>query len=471
MNTLHHCYYQEETTVSNALVLWSCLFAIVVSITVTFKWKINLGFLTMGFAFIIGCMMQGETFDKIYGYWPDTIVSFLIGASLLFGFAAENGTMKVLGDKLLWKFRKNMNYIPFLIFFMAMILGFLGAGPATIVILTPLAYLIGTKARVDPMLIVLSIAMGYITAGYNPWTGSGAIFLGLVEKNAGAAGAATAFPTYMKIWMTFIFKQLLFITIFFVFYQIFKKKWNKKNQGSLAVEESPAAAEFMIEKPADLNPVQKKTLTLILISCIVMVVPSLLNVWLHPSGEFFKHLLQLIKPQSVLLIAAVFASIMKLADQKKVIDRLPISAILMIVGVTFLIGIATKAGLIDILVAFFKGAHIPKFLVAPALSVLAGVLCIFGSATFVVAPLLFTMVPALSTALGIDPVSLYAAIVIGADGVGSISPFGDAGSKFIAFTPEALKERMITRQFGMMFVVGIMCGLGALLGLWNIFAH
>ncbi|MDQ7096535.1 SLC13 family permease [Desulfosporosinus sp. PR] len=446
---------------SNTAVLWSCLIAIGISIAVTYKWKVNLGFMAMSFAFLIGCMFQGDTVATVFGFWPNSIVFFLIAACLLFGFAAENGTMKMFGDKLLWRFRKNINFIPILIFLVAMLLGFLGAGSSTMVIVTPIAYSIGIAAGVDPMLIVFGVGMGYITGGYNPWTGTGVIMLGLIEKNAAAVGAASASQIYMRVWLTFVIKQIIFMAIFYVFYNVIKKKRNKGLQGN-------ESREIKIEKPADYTPVQKKTLILILISCLVIVIPSLVSTWFHPKGWFFTDLVNLCKPQAILVIAAVIANIMKLADPKKVINRLPMGAILMIVGVSFLMGIATKAGLLDVLVSLFKNEALPAFLVAPLLSILASFLTIFTSANFVVAPLLFSMVPALSAAMGLNPVGLYASIMIGADAT-SISPFSDAGAQLIAFAPDELKDRMVTKQFGMVFVVWGMCALAALLGLWSVF--
>lgn len=447
---------------SNVAILYSCLIAIAISVVVSFKWKINLGFLAMAFAFLIGCLFQGDTVDTVFNFWPNNIVFFLIAAPLFFGFAAENETMKVFGDKLLWRFRKNVNFIPVLIFLVGMILGLLGAGAATIVIVTPIAFSIGVAAGVDPVFIVLTITMGYITGSYNPWTGNGVVLSGLIEKNLGAAKSSLAFQTYMKVWITFLIKQVIFMVIFYVFYNVIKKKRNKNPQENQSLEHT-------IEKPAGYTPVQKKTLVLILISCLVIVIPSIVSAWFHPHNVFFNHLVNLCKPQAILVIAAVTAGLMKLADPKKVLNRLPMGPILMIVGVTFLLGIATKAGLIDVLVVVFKDSHMPAFLVAPALSIFASFLGMFTGSNFVIDPLLFSMVPALSTALGLNPVGLYAAIMIGSDAT-SISPFTSAGATIIAFAPDELRERLVSRQFGMAFVVWGMAALGALLGLWNILA-
>jgi di/tricarboxylate transporter len=411
--------------------------------------------MAMAFAFLIGCLLQGQTAAAVFGYWPDSIAFFLIAACLFFGFAQENGTLALFGNKLAWLFRKNLKLVPFAIYLIAMIMGLLGAGSATMVIVTPIAFSIGMVAKVDPMMITLCVNMGYISGSYNPWTGSGVILYELIEQNA-----ENAFAIYIRSYATFLVKQVIFLAIFFVFYTFVKKK-----KGSALQEKQ--AADVLREKPADFTPLQKKTLFLILLCFSVIVVPNMIDTWFHFKNAFFVNLINLCKPQSILVIFALVASIMNLADTKKVINRLPMNTTLMIVGMCFLMEIAKKADLIKTLTGMFSDT-LPVFLVPPLLCVLASFLSIFSSANSVVCPLLFPMVPAMSLATGINPVCLFSAIMIGADAT-SISPFSTSGSQMLAFAPDDQKESMIPRMINLTFVVLGLSALLALFGLYDIF--
>ena len=93
---------------SNSAILITCLIAIAVAIGASFKWKLNMGILSMAFAFVIGCLMQGQTASTVFGFWPDNLIFFMIASALFYGFARENGTLTAFGSKILWRFRKNV---------------------------------------------------------------------------------------------------------------------------------------------------------------------------------------------------------------------------------------------------------------------------------------------------------------------------------------------------------------------------
>jgi di/tricarboxylate transporter len=83
------------------MALWLCIIAIVISILVGWKFKLNTGIIAMGFAFVIGICVMGMKASDVINFWPTTIVFYLLSISLFFNYATENGTMNVLGQKLL----------------------------------------------------------------------------------------------------------------------------------------------------------------------------------------------------------------------------------------------------------------------------------------------------------------------------------------------------------------------------------
>lgn len=445
---------------SESTILVLCLIAIIVAIAICFKTGINLGLIAMTFAFIIGCLFQGEKAATIFGYWPDSLIFFLLASAMFYGFARENGTLTLFGSKLLYKFRKSIEAIPFVFAFIAFVLGLLGAGPGTIVLLAPLGYSVCAQVGIDPLLMVFAIDTGYNCGTQNPWTGTGVVLYGLMEETGVAADVAI--HTYLLSYATFILNKVIFLVLFYVVFRLLKKK---KNQGVQTAKN----LDILNKEPEAFSPVQKKTMALILISFCLLVIPNIINTFVKIKDPTFKHLVALCKPQAILIIFALIASIMKLAEPKKVMNKLPMGTVFTIAGVCFLMEIAKKVGLLETVVAIFEGGSIPTFLITPVFCFIAAFLSIFASGTSVVLPLLFPMVPALAAATGINTVALYAAAQIGALAT-PISPFSTAGAQFVGLAPDdKLSDTLVKQQFILAIIMMFATTAAALLGLCGIF--
>ena len=208
---------------------------------------------------------------------------------------------------------------------------------------------------------------------------------------------------------------------------------------------------------------------LILVSFCLLVIPNIINTLVKIKDPAFKNLVALCKPQAVLIIFALIASFMNLANPKKVMQKMPMGTVFTIAGVCFLMELAKKAGLLEAVVAVFEGGNIPGFLITPVFCFIAAFLSIFASGTSVVLPLLFPMVPALAAATGINTVALYAAAQIGALAT-PISPFSTAGAQFVGLAPDdKLSDTLVKQQFLLAIVMMAATTVAALFGLCGIF--
>lgn len=445
---------------NESTILLLCLAAIIIAIAICFKTGINLGLIAMSFAFLIGCLFMGEKAATIFGFWPDSLIFFLLASAMFYGFARENGTLTLLGTKLLYKFRKSIGALPFVFAFIAFILGLLGAGPGTIVLLAPLGFSVCAQVGIDPLLMVFAIDTGYNCGTQNPWTGTGVVLYGLVEESGVAADVAI--HTYMLSYATFIINKVLFLALFYVVFRFLKKK---TASAGLKVQ----SLDILEKKPDAFSPVQKKTMVLILVSFFLLVIPNIINTFVKIDSVAFKNLVKLCKPQAILIIFALIASMMNLASPKKVLQKLPMGTVFTIAGVCFLMELAKKVGLLESVVAVFDGGNIPAFLIAPVFCLIAAFLSIFASGTSVVLPLLFPMIPALAAATGVNVVALYAAAQIGALAT-PISPFSTAGAQFVGLAPDdQLADKLIKQQFALAIVMMIATSVAALFGLCGIF--
>ncbi|MBR5261962.1 MAG: hypothetical protein IKV47_07320, partial [Oscillospiraceae bacterium] len=129
-----------------------CIIAIIVAIVIGYKFKLNTGIIALAFAFLIGNLVMDMKINSIISFFPTTIVFWLISIAVFFNYATENGTMEVLGKKLLFAMGGNAKMIPIAIALVSAIVGGLGAGASTPAIVGPFAFVMALSAGVDPVL-------------------------------------------------------------------------------------------------------------------------------------------------------------------------------------------------------------------------------------------------------------------------------------------------------------------------------
>lgn len=426
-----------------------CIIAIVVSILVGWKFKLNTGIIAMGFAFVIGICVMGMKATAIIGYWPTTIVFYLLSIALFFNYATENGTMNVLGQKLLYAMGGNAKLVPFAIAIVSAIVGGLGAGASTPAIVGPFAFVMAATAGVNPVLTAVAITFGNLVGSNNPYNGYG----GSISKNliiANGVDEALTMDWSLKIWFNCCLITIIVIVLFY-----FALKGHKADKVSLN------------QKPPEFDPIQKKTVIILLAAFFLMVVPPILNTWIK-GVAFLGTLNQICQPQVIMMLGALLCAVLKLGDEKTVIRKIPISTIVMIVGVYSLIQVAAAAGLVDFISGVLSSS-IPRFLVPAAIVLFAAFLSFFSSSTSTVMPLMYPMVPALAASLSLNPIMLYTCIFFGGLAT-SCSPFSTGGAVCIAANPyEDQKELLSNKMIVAALVVPVITIIVATVGLFGLF--
>ena len=404
------------------MALWLCIIAIVISILVGWKFKLNTGILAMGFAFVIGICVMGMKASAIIAFWPTTIVFYLLSISLFFNYATENGTMEVLGQKLLYAMGGNAKLVPFAIAAVSAIVGGLGAGASTPAIVGPFAFVMAATAGVNPVLTAIAIGVDEVTT--MDWS--------------------------LKIWFNCCIITIIIIVLFY-----------------LVLKGHKADKVAMGQRPPAFNPIQKRTVTILLAAFFLMVVPPILNTWIQ-GVAILSTLNQLCQPQVIMMLGALLCAVLKLGDEKTVIRKIPISTIVMIVGVYSLIKVAAEAGLVDFISGVLSSS-IPRLLVPAAIVLFAAFLSFFSSSTSTVMPLMYPMVPALAASLSLNPITLYTCIFFGGLAT-ACSPFSTGGAVCIAANPyEDQKELLSNKMIIAALVCPVVTIIAAELGLFSLF--
>ena len=424
-----------------------CLAAIVISVGIGWKWKLNTGVIAMCFAFFIGYFMLGKKVGDVINLWPTNITFYLIAIALLFNYATINGTMEVLSKKLLSFMGGRAALIPWAVTAVCAVVGGLGAGASTPALIGPFAFSMGISAGISPMLTGVCIAFGNLIGSNNPYNGYGGVIgRNLIVENGESARAAAKIG--QLVWVNSSIMCVLVILLFYLFCRAYRAK-------SVRTEKAP-----------DFSPVQKKTMLIISVSFVAMVVPGIMHTWI--ASPFWGMLSGICQPQVVMVTAAFLCSVLKLAPEREVVKTIPIHTIIMIAGVYMLIKVSVEAGLIEA-ISVILTRNIPRLLVPGAIVLLAAFLSFFSSSTSTVMPLMYPLVPYLAEHMGLNPVTLYTCIFFGGLST-AISPFSTGGALTIASYPDQNgKEGLVNQMIACAFVIPVVTIIAAELGLFSLF--
>jgi len=383
--------------------------AIVVSIALGYKTKINTGFFAIAFAYLIGCFVLDLKTADVVKMWPISIFFVIFAVSLFYNFALVNGTLEKLAGHLMYGCRKFPHLLPFAVFLAATLIAGMGAGFYTVLaFMAPITLLLCEKTGMGKMIGAMAVNYGALAGANFMASQSGLIFRGLMQT-AGVS-ADTAFVHSIGIFASTLVIPVLVLGVM-VFFTDHQKTMN--HNVSLA------------ERPGAFTKDQQTTLWLIVLMMAIVLAAPLLHLAL-PANKAITFVNSKMDIGLVASVFAVIALLMKLGDEKKVVAMVPWGTLIMICGVGMLISVAIKAGTINVLASWI-GTSLPAYLVPLAMCVVAAIMSLFSSTLGVVTPALFPLVPELASTMAIDPLLLFICIVIGAQ-ASAISPFSSGGS-------------------------------------------
>ncbi|MCG1013167.1 SLC13 family permease [Tepidanaerobacter sp. GT38] len=398
--------------------------AIVLSIALGFKTKINIGFFAMAFSYIIGCFMLNLKTSEIINMWPLSVFFVIFAVSIFYNFAVENGTLEKLSQYLLYSIRRVPHLLPYALFLSATILAALGAGYFTVLaFFAPITLLLCEKTGINKLIGAMSVNYGCLAGANFMTSASGIIFKGLVEK-AGYTENVYSYTT--PIFVATMIIPIVVITVF-----VFFSKSGRTSRTDLD-----------IAKPEPFNNEQRITMFLI-IAMILIVLAAPIAKLLLPNNETIALINSKIDIGLIAIVFSAIALLLRLGNEKKVVANVPWNTLIMICGVGMLISVAVKAGTVDLL-AGWVGTNVPSTLVPIVMCIIGGIMSLFSSTLGVVAPTLFPTVPSISAATGINPVVLFVAIIVGAQAT-SISPFSSGGSLVLGSVNEREKDEMFRK--------------------------
>ncbi len=420
------------------------LMALAVSIGLGYKTKINIGFFTIAFAYLIGCFGMGLKPSEVIELWPVKIFFIILSVTLFYNFALANGALEKLASHLLYKCRKFPQFLPLAIFFAATIIAGLGAGFYTVLaFMAPITLLLCKKTNMN--IIIGGMAANYgALAGANFMTSqSGIIFRSLME-NTGIT-SQTAFSYSSGIFVLTLIIPIAVLGIYTL--------WNRKSN-SIVIED---------QKPEPFDKKQKQSIFLIILMMSIVLVFPILHL-VFPDVKTISFLNSKIDIAFLAITFSLISLLMKLADEKKVIALVPWGTLIMICGVGMLIALGVKLGIITTLSEWLAN-NVPVWVIPVLLCLISAIMSVFSSTLGVVAPTLFPIVPALALTSGLNPLVLFICIVVGAQST-AISPFSSGGSLIMASAPADIdKTKFFNQLLFKAIPVGVIAALIAIFAL------
>ena len=172
---------------------------------------INMGVLGVVAAFGLGTAL-GVSEDDIFAGFPGDLFVILVGVTLLFGIASNNGTVDWLIQAAVRAVKGRTIAIPWVFFLVTAILTASGAVvPGAVAIVAPIALGFAIQYGINPVLMGLFVINGATAGGFSPISVFGSIVNGVVEREDLAENAMLLFVS------SFIFNFLLCFVVFFLF--------------------------------------------------------------------------------------------------------------------------------------------------------------------------------------------------------------------------------------------------------------
>ncbi|MDP2390476.1 MAG: SLC13 family permease, partial [Acidobacteriota bacterium] len=144
------------------------------------------------------------------------------------------------------------------------------------------------------------------------------------------------------------------------------------------------------------------------------------------------------------LTGAAFLALLRPGDEKEALKRMPWGVVILVCGVTVLIGVLEKTQGMSLFADLLAKISTPGT-VTLTIAFVTGVVSAYSSTSGVVLPAFLPTVPALATQLGADPMAIASAMNVGGHLV-DLSPLSTIGALCIAALPPEADPKKLFNQ-------------------------
>ena len=406
------------------------LLVLVAVIAVGFIKKINIGFFSIGAAFLLMLLGMAVDFqvpageamralkasDVTKGFSSSMFVT-LVGVTFLFGMASQNGTLDLFSKKIVALVGKRTYLIPVLMFFLSAFISAIGPGHiAAGILMTTFAVYLALELDINPMATAL-----YAKLGANAGCASPLSLTGILAKELSTPLGYDGFS--LHLFLSTLLSGFVFTLVVYILY----KGYKVKADNPMKLSEIPK-----------FNRKQQITMASIVIMVICCIGFKL------DTGLF------------AFVMAAVLI-LLGCADEKKAIKSIPWGTLIMICGVGVLVNMISVMGGID-LISDTLASFMTARTAAPIMAATSGILSWVSSTTAVVMPTLYPISAEICQRFaGVNYVELISAITA-TSFAAAISPLSTGGA--IIMSSYSAARETTTEEMNKMFYTLFLLSVG-----------
>ena len=400
------------------------LLALLLVIVLSMTARCHIGVLALGLAWPLAVWGADWKPDQVIGLFPSGLFLTLTGVTLLFGLAQENGTLgNVTRMATRWT-RGRSELLPWMFFFLAGAVSSLGPGTiAATALVAPLAMGTAISAGIRPFLMALMVGNGANAGNLSPLSAVGLIVRSLMEQ-AGLPGHEAA----------------VFLANFTAHFSV------------------SVGAYFLMGGHRIHRRLETNTESEVHLDVKQRITLAVLCLW--AAGVLFGKF----PPGLSSLAAVAVLFLLRAGEESPVFRSVPWSVILMVCGVSTLVGILEKTGGMSLFTSLLAGMTSPGW-VNGTMAFVTGLISTYSSTSGVVYPAFLPTVPGLVERLGGgNPLEIALSINVGAALV-DVSPLSTVGALCMAALPPGQDGQKLFRQlliwgFSMVVVGALFCQFG-----------
>jgi di/tricarboxylate transporter len=408
--------------------------AFAVAIIISCVSEMNVGFLSIALAFIVGVIFGGMRVADVAAGFPVTLFLILVSVTLFFSQANVNGTLDKIAKLSVKLARGNLGMIPVVFFFLAVALASVGAGNiATTALLAPVAMTVAGNMGISAFLMTVCVCCGANAGALSPFAPTGIIANGLLAR---IGITNQELPVFFN---NFVAEGFVGLSGYFLLggYKLFSRHSSPKAE---RLDDALVGSEG----PFTWN----QKLTLVLMAAIVL------------SVSIFK-----MDVGMAAIIAAVIMTLCRAASEEAAVKAMPWNVILMVSGVTLLVSILEKKGGMDLFTTILARFSTQKS-VTGVMGFVTGLISVYSSSSGVVLPTFLPTIPSLITKIGGgDPMAIASSVNVGAHLV-DVSPLSTLGALCIANAAASENRRAL---FNKLMIWGLSMSVVGALVCWVFF--
>jgi Na+/H+ antiporter NhaD/arsenite permease-like protein len=382
--------------------------ALALAIVLSCTTRLNVGLLAIALAWVIGVYIADLPLRDVTSGFPVDLFLTLAGVTLLFSQARVNGTLDIVAANAVRLCRGRVGLVPVMYFALGAVIASAGPGNiATTGLLAPMAMATALRMRISPFLMAIMVGNGCNSGSLSPLAPTGIIVTGLMSR-IGLTGFEVE---------TWAYNLVAHAIVGFGGYLVF---------GGWKLLARADRVEAVEDGPRALDRHQKLTLAL-----IGLLIAGVILVGVNIGMAAFA--------------GAVVLTLLRAADDHDAIKGMPWSTILMVCGVTVLIGLLEKTGGMDIFTGLLSSVATQATII-PFIGAVIGLISAYSSTSGVILPAFLPTVPGLIENLGGgDPLALASTMNVAGHLV-DVSPLSTIGALCIAGVPAGDSSRRLFNQ-------------------------